>query len=317
MLSRKSRRAAAIGSNWVRHRLGSEFSLHESVVVLASPRSGSTWVTEVIGSCPGFGVVNEPLHPQFVAPRSLRLQSRTYLSPTSAAVDLESYLRAAFTGDVVRPFAVGFSDPMEPWRVNRWISKVVHGAGLTGWLAEHLPEPQYVGLLRHPCAVVASQRQKKMITPDGFQSARLQFASLWPELATTLAAVKTEISLYAACWCMDAFALTNCQQPPRFRLVCYEDLVSSADTAFASLADWVGASSPAVGAPGLSTPSASTQEPMLGSTAQLGKWQDLLTRAEVNEVVSLADAFGLSFYRGDSLEPDHRAIRAASRDRRK
>lgn len=312
MLSRKSRRAAAIGSNWLRHRIGREFSLRESVVILAPPRSGSTWVTEVIGSWPGFGVVNEPLHPQFVAPRFLRLESRTYLSPTSAADDLESYLRAAITGDVVRPFAVGFSSPMEPWRVNRWISKVVHGAGLTGWLAEHLPEPQYVGLLRHPCAVIASQRQKKMVTPEVFQSARLQFASLWPELGTTLASVRTEISRYAACWCMDTFALTKCQQPPRFRLLCYEDLVSNGDTAFARLADWIGVSNSALGAPGLSTPSASTQEPMLGSAAQLGKWQDRLTRAEVKEVVSLLDAFGLSFYRGDSLEPDHRAIRAAS-----
>jgi hypothetical protein len=235
------------------------------------------------------------------------------LAPTSAAVDLESYLRAAITGDVVRPFAVGFSNPMEPWRVNRWISKVVHGCGLTGWLAEYLPEPQYVGLLRHPCAVVASQRQKKMISSDVFHSARLQFARLWPELATVFDSVRTEISRYAACWCMDMFALTNCQKPPRFRLVCYEDLVSNGDAAFASLADWIGVPISAVGAPELSAPSASTKEPVLGSTAQLGKWQDRLTRGEVNEVFSLLDAFGLSFYRKDSLEPDHRAIRTLTR----
>lgn len=266
-------------------------------------------MTEVIGSWPGFGVVNEPLHPQFVAPRALRLESRTYLSPTSTADDLEDYLRAAMTGDVVRPFAVGFSNPMEPWKVNRWISKVVHGAGLTGWLAEHLPEPQYVGLLRHPCAVVASQRQKKMISTDVFHGARLQFGKLWPELAPALASVTTEISRYAACWCMDTFALTTCKKPPRFRLVCYEDLVSNGDAAFASLADWIGVSVSAVDASGLSLPSASTNEPHVGGAAQLGKWQERLTPAEVDEVFSLLDAFGLSVYRKDSLEPDHGATR--------
>jgi hypothetical protein len=309
MLSRKSRRAAAIGSNWLRHRVGREFSLHESVVILAPPRSGSTWVTEVIGSWPGFGVVNEPLHPQFAAPRALRLESRTYLSPTSTADDLEDYLRAAMTGDVVRPFAVGFSNPMEPWKVDRWISKVVHGAGLTGWLGEHLPEPQYVGLLRHPCAVVASQRHKKMVSPDAFHGARLQFAKLWPELAPALASVTTEVSRYAACWCMDTLALTNGKKPPRFRLVCYEDLVSDGDAAFANLADWIGVSRSAVDASGLSLPSASTDDPHVGGTAQLGKWQERLTRAEVDEIFSLLDAFGLSVYRKGSLEPDHRAAR--------
>jgi hypothetical protein len=280
-------------------------------VIFAPPRSGSTWLTEVIGSWPGFGVVNEPLHPALVAPRHLGLQSRNYVPPAGAADDLERYLRAAFTGDVIRPFALVFSNPVEPWSVRRWISKVVHGNGLIGWCAERLPEPQYVGLLRHPCAVIASQRRKHMISSDTFHAARLQFAGLWPEFGTILDTARSEISRYAACWCMDVFALMNCQKPPRFQLVCYEDLVSNGEVLFARLADWMGASAALVG-PRHHAPSASAEEPPLGGSAQLGKWKGRLTSREVDEIFVFLDAFGLAFYAKDSLEPDHRALGSPS-----
>jgi hypothetical protein len=311
MLLRKSNRAVAVGSNWLRHRIGGQFRLHESVVVLAPPRSGSTWLTEVVGSWPGFGVINEPLHPVFVAPRRFGLQSRNYLPP-AAADDLVRYLRAAFTGDVVQPFAVSFNNPIEPWTVKRWISKVVHGNGLIGWCAERLPEPQYVGLLRHPCAVIASQRRKNMISTDTFHAARLQFASLWPEFATVLHTARSEVARYAACWCMDIFALMNCRKPPRFRLVCYEDLVSNADVSFARLAEWIGADA-AVVDPREFAPSASAQEVPLEGSAQLGKWKEGLTLREVDEVFGFLDAFRLDFYRKDSVQPDHRALRTMMR----
>ena len=278
-------------------------------MVLGTPRSGSTWLTEVIGNWPGFGAVNEPLHPKFVAPRSLHLRSRTFLSAADDAPALEQYLRTAMIGDVVRPFALAFGDPSEPWRVDRWVSKVVHGSGLTGWIAKHLPEPWYIGLLRHPCAVIASQRQMNMISSKLFEDARGQFVQVWPELATALDSIDSEVARYAACWCMDTFALTSCDKPPRFRLVCYEDLVAESDAAFASLADWIGASTLDGGMRGVSCPSASTKDPVLDGAAQLGKWQDRLSPNEIDDVFSVVDAFGLDFYRRDSLEPVHEAIR--------
>lgn len=119
------------------------------VAVVSSPRSGSTWLMEIIATQPGMKYINEPDHKDLLTRyHSLRIPPRwcwLSLAPNERQ-DLASYLledsRSGLFGPV-NPLAASHS-----WRTDRRVLKLIRMTALVEWLDSLGFATVY--MLRHP-----------------------------------------------------------------------------------------------------------------------------------------------------------------------
>jgi LPS sulfotransferase NodH len=73
--------------------------LRDTIVVTGSPRSGTTWLLELLRALPGYKALNEPLMYE-EARHELGFSWRTYLNPKEEADEQRAYLETILTGQL-------------------------------------------------------------------------------------------------------------------------------------------------------------------------------------------------------------------------
>jgi len=137
------------------------------VVILGSPRSGTSWLMRLIGAAPGYCTMFEPLHPRWWPgvreaefgdrPSDGDKRKRQFIQEIFDGVKASRHPRWSYLvngnpvlfvrGVVQRAFA------------DRLVVKFVRALRLFPWLLKHFPDQQYIYIVRDPRAVVSSQLQ--------------------------------------------------------------------------------------------------------------------------------------------------------------
>lgn len=140
----------------------------DPVVVVGSPRSGTTWVMRLIAKQSGYCAIFEPLHARWwPGARDAGFGNR----PSTGDDRKRAYLRRIFKGEEARQSirrprwgqSVGANPGRLLWGTakrllaGRLVVKFVSACRLLPWMVEEFPECRYVYLVRNPYAVVSSQ----------------------------------------------------------------------------------------------------------------------------------------------------------------
>lgn len=140
----------------------------DPVVVVGSPRSGTSWLMRLLARQPGHCAIFEPLHARWwPKAREAGFGNR----PTTGSDRKRAYLRRIFKGlearqSIRRPRwsrSVGANPGRLFWgtarrlRAVRLVVKFVSACRLLPWMVEEFPGCRYVYLVRSPYAVVSSQ----------------------------------------------------------------------------------------------------------------------------------------------------------------
>ncbi len=125
------------------------------VVLASSPRSGSTWVFELLNQNREFRAIFEPFHPSRV-PMLRAASYREYRRRDERCPELEAIFARLFAGELSNRWMDRFN---RRWVSARRLVKTVRSNLVLPWLAERFPSMPLVLLLRHPCAVAASRKR--------------------------------------------------------------------------------------------------------------------------------------------------------------
>jgi hypothetical protein len=140
----------------------------DPVVIVGSPRSGTSWLMRLIARQPGYCAIFEPLHARWwPKARDAGFGNR----PTTGDDRKRAYLHRVFKGlearqSMRRPRwsrSVGANPGRLLWGTVkrllavRLVVKFVSACRLLPWMVEEFPDCRYVYLVRNPCAVVSSQ----------------------------------------------------------------------------------------------------------------------------------------------------------------
>ena len=185
-------RVAAIKRRW-----RGRFAPNQALILTSSPRSGGTLLSQALSAVPGMGVLFEPLHLTRVpAAAAAQFSWRTYVPPDTPWPEGEAFLRRVFAGDVVNAWTLREMSLAQAWRAERLLFKFVRANRLLPWLCRAFSVPTPVLLVRHPCAVVASQMR------FGWQNVHRPeappFLAPWPRFARALAACRGDEENLAA-----------------------------------------------------------------------------------------------------------------------
>jgi hypothetical protein len=285
-----------------------------NVFLYSTPRSGSTWLMELIWSQPGFKFCDEPLNLRNVGVRRyLGLTDWGALSSKEAEAALATYFGGFCSG------RLGFKNP-NPFRgryyrplTHRIVFKVIQGADdRLNWLADTF-NGRILFLIRHPIAVSMSREVYPRL--QAFLSSDYQhhFTEKQRRYAQRLIDTGSKLEQGVLAWCLqNAVPLRDRRND--WAIVTYEQLIREPEPVITALAAKLDLPEPDRMLQGLTVPSAvkaksdsetqrALEQGMAKRTWLAEKWRERITETEERQVMEILAHFDLDAYRGGEVRP--------------
>jgi hypothetical protein len=331
-MSKLEQKMTKIIQSWDRSLLShKKFNIEDSILIAGTPRSGTTWLMEIIGAIPGYTFLFEPLNPIRSPPGLFKtgFHSRTYLPADVAWVEGERYLEKVFTGCLPGP------PPLPKPRTiirrifaDKLIIKSINMTRLLPWISKRFSLRDILFIIRHPCAVVASQLQTGLCayvpaSPEGKNSfptintlvnEASRIINLEKNVLNRLKKIKTIEEILAAVWCLDNYVPLSSPKPHPWKTIVYERLVKNSEKEIILLYNKLGEKMiPSSVMRRLNVPSAST---ILGERirrtknrdARLSKWTNYLSETQKKNILDIVALFALDFY-SQKVEPEYKKVK--------
>jgi hypothetical protein len=282
--------------------------------IFSMPRSGSTWLQELIWTQPGFKYCNEPLN-----------LKGNFLQKRSAISGFEELYRPSSRDKVVdylRLFCIGkhhFLDPSPLKKyyrpiTNRIVFKIIHGGEIfINDIAEKC-NGKVIFLIRHPIAVSLSRKVLPRLNVLCSAQILQQFSPSQQQLARKIQAEGTFLEKGVLSWCIQN-QLALWQRNPDWLVITYEQLTVEPKPIIDALVEQLGLSHPERIWQQLNIPSAVTVqseqkavEMMAGEQQQrrllIERWREKVLPEEASHLMQIVADFELDVYTDNNSYPE-------------
>lgn len=304
--------------NPILQKLISVYNIHrpgakKNVFIFSMPRSGSTWLMELIWSQPGFKYCNEPLNIKDVS-----MQKKTGIAGYKDLYSdgVKSRLIAYFKG--IAEGKIHFLDP-KPFRkyfrifTNRIVFKVIHGGEkFINEIADSC-NGNVIYLLRHPIPVALSRRELPRMNELCSDFVLKHFSEEERRLALELNKSGDEMERRMLAWCIqNKFALM--QRRDDWVVITYEQLTVDPNPVIAKIATAFDLPLPDKILEHISIPSAVSvqsersavdlmKEAGKNREELIGKWRKKIAKEEEIRLMNICLQFNMHIYSAGSVLP--------------
>jgi hypothetical protein len=258
-------------------------------------------------------MVTEPLHLGMSHVRGAGLEWRTYRGPDEPWPEGEALLRRIFTGRRLAPAAYHDNDWATLLRYRTLLIKSVRANRLLPWITSRFRLGGVIHLVRHPCAVVASQ-----LTHPAFASHpvypfdRRYVRSHLPHLAARVDALRHEEEARALTWALDQHVPLASPLRDRWLLLPYERMVTRGEAELGRVCAHLGLEPTATARALLRTSSReahgwSADHARADTEQRLGAWRARLKPEQVRRILDVVAMVGIRGW-SEALEPDYAAL---------
>ena len=296
----------------------------QPIVVLSFGRSGSTWISDIISKNLGGLLLFEPLHPETCpfAPEACYSDGYTlddrladFLHTILAKQDHNRWLLRNHLFSPLEEVSQAYLEMV--WRESRVLGfKEIRANFMIDWLIERL-DARIVYLVRHPAAVIASLRRRVNFWKEfGFEThwqLFLQHVADNPRHEEVLAPYRSlihgargQIEREAVMWAVNHKLATAALARHGLPTFFYEDFYEYPYPTTRRLIQYVGGDPQAIHPAHIFVPSMTTIRTVHGLTSSESDfaakgwaifWEDVLTQAELDEIMAIVRAFELEDYR--------------------
>lgn len=288
----------------------------ESAVLISSwPRSGSTWLFEMLASDPSLLPVFEPFHPTHNPAFAPFANELGFIVPPgeAGAANLSALVREVASGRRLTRWSANRARRERLWKAPRTLVKEVRLGPALPWLTEDLSVPTIV-LLRHPCAVIESALR----SPGEWQrwptdDMRRVLSTSAPADAVSALGRAERPELLAALWAAEAVSsLALTREHKSVEVVTYEELVRTPGSVLARLGERTGLADISADPERLSLLTDQSSHLHHGERDPLAGWKANLAEVDARHILETVRHFGIDFYT-ENLEPDFKRLRAVIR----
>lgn len=277
----------------------------ENLLVCGAPRSGSTWLAELVGTTPRTAILFEPLVPTEPTPfRALRFGWNQPIPEDAVWDEAKGAFERMFRGKTISEWNLAYSASsfVSFLSAKRMVVKFCHANTLLPWLTRNFAfRYAPVFLLRHPFATVASQlkhggwrrRFKGFRMPDG------PFNEHYVQHEAYLSSLQSREEALVARWCLSNLVpLRAAGTGERWLTVYYEHLLRNPEESLRRLFNQWGLPVPDGITSRIATPSTTAIEATFKHSVeeQLGKWQQFFSDSQVKRMMAVLDYFGVAEY---------------------
>ncbi len=293
-----------------------------NIAIFSEPRGGSTWLAEILCRLPGSFLISEPMFPAFDYDeiRGVKFCGNQYIPEEAEWPEAQAYFRKLFNLEVRSLAALRLyyynDDLSNIAKAKYFIHKDVNSNMLLSWVTRRFSvNPIY--LIRHPCAVIASQLKYKhwdYILKDiraYFPDPSDRHQELYEHYRDIIGKISLPEERMAAEWALhNVVPVTHPENDRRWITVAYEKLFMAPESELERIFKRLGIAQPAgildyVRKPSITTVAGSNS--FIQSGKQLLSWQKSLTQSQIRNILNITRGFGLDFY-DESPEPDYARI---------
>jgi hypothetical protein len=284
------------------------YDLRSTIVISGAPRSGTTWAAEVLNTIPGSTLLYEPLYLRSnPLLKEIGFRWQTHFNPTDRRPAARAYLKKALEGKVLNRWTLSRARLDSVLSTTTWIVKFVRANMLLGWMVRQFPIAPPLVIIRHPCAVVASQLRMGAWGHVSAPAECPEFFDMYPQFIPIRDGVKHLDEILAVQWCMEYFVILKEPAPHPWLLVAYEDLVSDSEGCFSSLFGHFKKNMPPAGYAFIHKDSSTTVRDGFSShDGRLTSWKKYLEKEQIKRILKVTEAFGIDMYT-DEIGPDANA----------
>jgi LPS sulfotransferase NodH len=291
-----------------------------NVFLFSAPRGGSTWLTELIATQPGFKPCDEPfnLRTPAVAHELARLGIYRWndLYDGRPEASMHAYVRAIVDGSSghMNPFFYRNHFRLVTHRI---VFKILHaGEDRINWFRDHF-DGRVVLLLRHPIPVTLTRKSLPRLRAFIDTSYSQSLSEEQRRLARHLTETGSDREKGMLDWCLQ-HAIPLRDATDDWTIVTYEQLVLDPATVIAHLAERLELPRPEAMMRRLREPSSSThqsdamsQEVLRGHQPDRGrwlveKWRTKVSDSEEKQLMDILAAFGIDVYEAGRPLPTDR-----------
>lgn len=288
------------------HRLlAGRCSIDQAIILSSTPRAGSTWLGQILSAIPHSASLFEPCHVEYVPEATAAgMTRRTYFPPDADWPAGMDFFTRVFDGHMFNWWTAQETTLRSALSARFLVVKFVRISRLLPWLCRHFSTRPPILLVRHPCAVVASQMKSDRDWVNPPRPTVPAYLENFPETHEVIARLETREEFLAATWALDYLPGLMAPQPRPWHLVSYEELVQDTrvtiDRLFAALDMKV--------PPGVwgkvNKPSSMTWKTGMSG---LGGWRKQLDATQVRRILDITHKLGVTFYT-DDLEPNYTVL---------
>lgn len=301
------------------HLSPTPFDVEEAIGIFGTPRSGTTWLMELISAVPGYLSLFEPLHPYWFPDGEVRCYQRPYFSPFQEMPDYKKYLHNVFQGDIISKNPhFKLNDLPRRFFSSKILSKFIRANRILPWIAYNIEFKGAILIVRHPCATIASQFNTgitgyidsskdglvdKIITSDIILS---EAKNIVPDdIYKIIKTLDDRASLYALAWALDHY-IPLFYRNDKVLVISYEKMVEDPENQLKFIFKCLGIEKiPKNSFEGISKASMSSDEDYFSNNKekQLSKWKKILSQKEQDNIFNVLELFDIDYY-SDSIFPD-------------
>lgn len=291
----------------------------DTLVIAGAPRSGTTWLLEVLQALPGYKALNEPLLTQATRGRH-GFRARSYIADGQGdGAERVAFLSAALEGRVGPELRWSFRKEARPsalashlWR-RKMLVKFCRINRMLPWFGTRFDVRGLMFVVRHPCAVVNSMLRfgwTRVLTLRDEPWSPLQTNDLPDDVQRVFAPlverVQDRVEALAVIWCMDHYLpLLHSDRHP-WLIVPYERMALDGHGEIQRLAGAFGFDVNPRILEKIGEPSSSVRGDVADDPhRQIAKWKTQMDAKDIDRVMSIVNACGLSSLYGTDAEPDY------------
>lgn len=294
----------------------------KTIVIAGAPRSGTTLLLDIMASSLRYRKIFEPLHPKNVPGADSFFY--LYIRPDEKNSQLESFMRKALIGKINTPWTneLGIVKDAKSFfkmltKLYRWrwwapdkMMKIIRGNLMLGWLEKNFG-CKIVFIVRHPCAVVESQKRMRWEKGREMEFDRvISQKNLFEDYLAPFESEIKKIEGHGDYWKKAAllWAIENMVPLKQIKTgtlhalpIFYENILMNPEKEFQKISKYTGITE--IDIEKLIKPSRTADKKTFSSSKEkmLSKWKNRLSEEQIEEILNTVNSVGASYYNEDLM----------------
>jgi hypothetical protein len=293
-----------------------------NISIFSEPRGGSTWMADLFSKLPQSTLISEPMYiiPAYEELKDVQFAFNQYIPENAVWPEATEYFRKLYNQEIGSLSSLrlyyGNENLCTIDNSRYFIYKDVNSNMLLPWITRQFNvNPIY--LLRHPCAVIASQlkyRHWDYIQNDikaYFPDPKDRYKDMYEIYHDIIDKISKPEERLAAEWALhNVVPLKHPENNQRWITVSYEQLYKQPESELNRIFQRLQIDMPAEILSAIKKPSGTTihsSRSTIDNGNQLTTWKQSLEPAQVKNILKIVNEFGISLY-DESPEPDYAKV---------
>jgi hypothetical protein len=273
--------------------IAKKINTKNTILIAGSGRSGTTWLSNIIGACAGFGILFEPFDYRKV-PEAKNFSLRDYLRPKGKHPEKKAFIEQILSGKIHNAWVDRENKSFLIWK---YLVKSIRANLMLAWIDYNFHCP-IIYVIRHPCAFVLSRMKLNWETHlDTFLKQEELMEDYLFKFKPLLKEARKPIQQHTIMWCVENLIPLSQIHNYNWMFCAYEELCTNKEKEIDRILGKLDLRRTKRVNQAINHFYQTRSDSAIKTNRDpLRDWMGKLSKEEIKEILSIVHAFGIKIY---------------------